>query len=198
MKEKKKILGMTLPLFIIAIVAVGLVSAVLVSYLSNTITAEIEVESPMIAGISLGETTWSGAHFPDEDWNYAWDLTILISGVHGGETITIYTMSENVADIEITGFEKAIVTNPLGVTCGDFESVLIRVDSIYGDLGYGTQHELIGTGGCQELTWNTIQFGSPANSLWSSGEADVSEIIVTFKPEALGTYTFTSQIIPAI
>ena len=68
---------------------------------------------------------------------------------------------------------------------------------VYGDSGYGTPQQLI-TDGCQEIKWNTIQFGSLDDSTWGSGEADVSEIVVTFKTNALGTYTFTYRVIPAV
>ena len=194
MKRTNKII------MVLAVLVAGsmIASGALVNYLSNKVEAELEVISPMVTGISLGKDNWAGEHFPTADWDYEWEDTITISDIHGGETVTLYTMSKNLANADITGFEEAIVTNPLGVTCDDFVSVIVRVDSIYGNLGYGTPQELIGTGGCQEITWNTVQFGSPGNSLWGMGETDVTEIVVTFKTNAFGTYTFTYQVVPAI
>ena len=197
MKRKVNLFGKEVSVFVIALFAIVLVSAALVPYLSKMVIGDIGVKSPMVAGISLGEDDWGGEHFPDADWDYVWSETISIPSIHGGETITLYTLSENLANVDITGFEEAIVTNLDGVTCDDFESVIVRVDSIYGDLGYGTPQQLIGTGGCQVIDDYHVQFGSLTPSLWSA-EADVSEIVVTFKTNAVGDYTFTYQVIPEI
>ena len=186
-----------LTLGLVGLFTLVLVSAMLVDYLSNTVQADIEVTSPMVAGISLEPegSNWGGTDFPTADWDYVWETEPLAHNIYGGETVTLYTMSENLANVDITGFEEAIVTNWGGVTCDDFESVMVRVDSIYGDLGYGTPQQLINTGGCQVIDNYHVQFGSPDSSLWSA-EADVSEIVVTFKTNAEGTYTFTYRIIP--
>ena len=194
MKRTSKIIAV----LVVLIAGSMIVSGVLVPYLSNKLEAEIEVSSAMVTSISEGKESWGGDHFPDGQENSAlWENTITISGIRGGETVTIYTMSANEADADITGFENAIVTNWAGVTSDDFESVVVRVDSIYGDLGYGEAHELI-SGGCQQIDAYHVQFGSPGNSLWGMGETDVTEIVVTFKTNAFGTYTFTYQVVPAI
>ena len=201
------------------ILALVFVSAVLVDYLSNTVQADIEVKSPMVVGISEGIPSWAtteclradinetvnsfpecefeGIHDWDEsDWSEIVELPVMYTGQD--KTFTLYTMSKNIADVEITGFEEAIVTNPLGVLCDkDFESIKVKVDSIYGDLGYGTEHELIGTGGCQQIDGNTIKLGSPDSSLWGIGETDVSKIVVTFN-DVIGTYTFTYRVVPVV
>lgn len=180
---------------------VGLTYGAVVTYLSNKVTADITVTSPMLVGVSEGEENWGGEHFPTADWDYVWDNTTTIEGIHGGETVTIYTMSANLADAEITGFERAIVTNWDGVTSADFVSVVVRVDSIYGDLGYGTEHDLIALGagvGYEHIDDYHIRFGTAGLSTWGAGETDVTEIVVTFKPEAVGTYTFTYQVVPAL
>ncbi len=176
------------------------VSAALVGYLSNTVIADITVESPMVTGISLGHETWEGDAYPEgehdlNDWETETPLPI---SVYGGESVTLYTMSENLANVETTGFEEAIVTNVDGVTCEDFESIIVRVDSIHGDLGYGTPQDVIALGACFVIDDYSIKLGSPGNSLWGVGETDVSEIVTTFKTDALGTYTFTYRVIPAV
>jgi len=196
-----RLFGKSIPLLVIVAIAMtaGTAGAVLVDYLSNTVTSDITVSSPMVVGVSEGEESWGGAHFPTADWDYEWDDTFTISDVLGGETVTIYTMSANLADAEIIGFEEAIVTNWAGVTSADFVSVVVRVDSIYGDLGYGTEHELIALGpgvGYDEIDAHHIRFGSPGNSTWGAGETDVTEIKVTFKANASGTYTFAYRVVP--
>lgn len=201
----KKYLMFGIPLSILAIV---LVSAALVGYLSDEVTADIELTSPMVVGISdglNGEENWGGKEFPDADWNYDWEgipFTILDSEgnpVNGGETVTLYTLSENIANVEITGFEEAIVTNP-GITCDDFESVKVYVDSIYGDLGYGSENNALDIcvqDGYNRVKFDSQQYGEAGLSTWGAGEADVSKMVVTFKSNALGTYTFSYKVIPA-
>ena len=202
LKKKVNVFGKGIPVFAIVILGLALVSAALVPYLSGLVIGNIEVASPMVAGISLGEgKNWGGESYPEGQHNLNdWETTEapLQISIHGGETITLYTMSANMADVLITGFEEANVTNPLGVTCADFESVVVRVDSIYGNIGYGTPQQLIGTIGCKVIDDNTIQFGSPGISTWNVTETDVSEIVVTFKTNAIGNYTFTYRVIPAV
>ena len=197
MKKKNLIFSI-----IIGIMVVTFVSAALVGYLSNKVTADIKVESPMLVGISKGYGTWGGDDYPQDDHTLDdWETGCPMFSIHGGETITLYTFSENLADVEISGFEEANVTNSLGVTCDDFESVMVRVDSIYGELGYGSPTDVINDYDgalCRALDANTIQLGSSGDSTWGVGETDVSEITVTFKTDAKGIYVFAYQVIPAV
>ena len=200
-----KMFGKSVPL--IAIVLVGLLtlgaSAVLVNYLSDTVTAEFEVTSPMLAGVSLGKEGWGGMdRYPEgshdlEDWTLTG--TLVIPNVYGGETMTLYLMSQNLADGEIKGFEEATITNTAGVTGADFVSVVVSVDSIWGDLGYGTEADLIAAGegtGYFEVNSQTIRFGTTGVSTWGAGETDVTKIVVTFEEAASGTYTLSYRIVP--
>ncbi|XOB40841.1 MAG: hypothetical protein ACKKMW_02125 [Candidatus Nealsonbacteria bacterium] len=185
---------------VIGLVITSVVSAALVDYLSNTVKADITVESPIVVGISLGLEGWDADAYPAESHNLAdWTTTgtLSIDGTKGGEAVTLYTMSANMADAHIWGYEEAIVTNPLGVTCADFESVTVRVDSIYGDLGYGKENDALPI--CVQVDANTVKFdskGNGATSDWNVGETDVSKIVVTFKSNALGTYGFTNLVVP--
>ena len=219
-----RLFGKSIPLLAIValVMTAGTAGAVLVDYLSNTVTADITVSSPMVVGISEGKPSWATTQcwrpayngnpgamvdsFPESDlsnihdWDEAdWIETITISDIRGGETVTIYTMSANEANAEIIGFEEAIVRNWAGVTSADFVSVVVRTDSIYGDLGYGTEHELIALGagvGYGQIDACHIRFGSPGNSTWGAGETDVTEIKVTFKANASGTYAFAYRVVP--
>jgi len=195
----KKYLTIGLPILL----SLMLVAGALVGYLSNKVQADIEVKSPMIAGISEGKDSWAGDRYPEGSHNLdAWttgDIPLGILGIHGGETITLYTMSANVANVEITGYEEAIVTNPEGVTCGDFESVKVYVDSIYGDLGYGSENnalQICVQAGANRVKFDSEQFGIDGLSTWGVGETDVSKMVVTFKTDANGTYTFTYRVVP--
>jgi len=137
-----------------------------------------------------------------KDWEESnWEKTeapLHLDDMYTGQekTFTLYTMSENIAGVEIIGYEEAIVTNPLGVTCADFESVVVRTDSIYGGLGYGRENNALEI--CVQNGPNKVKFDSKgvgALSKWGAGETDVSEMVVTFN-NVIGTYTFTYRVIP--
>jgi len=190
---------------LVGVMSLVLVNAVLVTYLSNSVKAEVEVKSPMVVGISVGDETWEGDAYPQdahnlEDWTTTGTLELPIMYTGQDKTFTLYTMSENVAGVEITGYEEAIVTNPLGVTCADFDSVIVRVDSIYGELGYGRENNALDI--CVQDGAYRVKFDSTiipdgeGLSIWGSGETDVSKMIVTFN-DVIGTYTFTYRVIPA-
>jgi len=212
-----RLFGKSIPLLAIValVMTAGTAGAVLVDYLSNTVTADITVSSPMVVSISEGKPSWATTQcwrpgvglvdsFPESDisdihdWASGdWTDSITISGIRGGETVTIYTMSANEANAEIIGSEEAIVTNWDGVTSADFVSVVVRVDSIYGDLGYGEEHDLIALAAYDEIDAWHIRFGTAGMSTWGAGETDVTEIVVTFKPAAFGTYVFAYRVVPA-
>ena len=155
----------------------------------------------MIVGISSGKNSWAEDRYPEGSHNLDnWTTEgtpLSILDIKGGETVTLYTMSANVSKVLITGYEKVIVTNPKGITCGGFESITSRYDSIYGNLGYGEEHVWNpGDGGCVEVDDNHIRFES-TESEWGMGETDVTKMTATFKTNAVGTYAFSYQVIPA-
>ena len=206
LKKKVNVFGKKLPVFAILLIGMAvIVSAALVPYLSGMVIGAFSVDSPMLAGISLGDETWEGESYPEGQHTLAdWETTeapLVIPGIHGGSSITLYTLSENIGEVEIKGFEEAIVTSePVDgheISCDDFESVIVRVDSIYGSLGYGSENDALLI--CRETGTNEIKFDSQfygALSTWGAGEADVSKMVVTFKENAVGDYTFTYQVIP--
>jgi len=217
-----KMFGKSIP--ILAIVAIvmtaGMGGAVLVDYLSNKVTADITVVSPMVVGVSLGRDSWAttecwrsdpgewvlsfpegyGRDGPISDWSPSdWEMSetsLSIPDVNGGETVTIYTMSANLADAEITAHEEIIISNPSGITGDDFVSITARFDSIYGDLGYGGTNEELS--GWYAITPYKIELWPTTDtSTWGAGETDVAMWNITFKPEAFGTYTISYRVVPA-
>ena len=83
--NKKKIV----PLVILSLVAIGLVSAALVSYLSNKVSGTVGVSSPM--SVEITETT-KGTIVGD---TFSVDLK-------GGEFFVVSTTTRNLADVPIT------------------------------------------------------------------------------------------------
>jgi len=218
-----RLFGKGIPLLAVAIVmTAGIGGAYLVDYLSNKVTAEVTVSSPMAVGISEGRESWADFQcwrssqepigwtysFPEGandkggylcDWDESdWaESTITISDIRGGETITLYTMSRNLADAEIKGHEEIIVTNWAGVTQEDFVTITSRFDSIYGDLGYGRLHTDVPSEDVQQIDdWHIELWSADDTSTWGAGETDVARWDITFKTNASGTYTFTYQVVP--
>lgn len=181
-KKNKKILGIPVALFVIGILAVGGVSAALVGYLSNNVKAEVTVESPIQQWISTSEGGWIEE--------------IFFGSVHGGETVTFYTKEQNLADVSIEGNVESIVTGP-EITCADFESVVVNTRTP--ETGYaGEGHDLIGLDLCVDVD-DKVVFGFPGQPMnWDAGQVDINKIVVTFKTNAEGTYTFTNRIVPVV
>ena len=181
--KKVKILGKSIPILVLVLLGVGMVSGALVGYLSNQVEADITVESPMEQEISKTNGAYGS-------------IPITFPGVHGGESVTLWTRTTNLADAPITGNVNNIVTNPSGVTCADFEKVEVRTyDGSAWDPTAG-YYDLIPEL-CTDTSWNTVTFSyGPEPITWPVGQVGTSEIIVTFKTDAMGTYTFTSQVVP--
>lgn len=187
-KNNKKYL---LPLFLIC--GIGLVLAGLVPYLSNTVNTEVTVSSPIEQLIDDGS---------------GWSETDTISfNIFGGETIDFSVKDTNLANVVITGLTVNKITNPEGVNCSDFESVIITTTTVInGEVdSVSANHDLILYDSiddrfCQENGANEIFFMYGENAPESNEntfeitQEDTSEISVTFKPNALGDYTFTSVI----
>lgn len=227
---KRKILGIPITLFIVGILFIGGASAALVGYISNKVTAEIEVSSPMVAGISTGEgavVDWATAQclrsgtyqngtpygmldcYPAEshtldDWEMTeTPITLLNSEgnpVKGGESVTLYIMTENTANVKTYGHEEIRVANPDGVSCLDFVSSCRFDGNIYGDNGYGKQYyDCNSIPECHNINPNLIELWSADDtSSWDAGETEVAQWILYFETDATGTYTLTYQVIPAI
>jgi len=173
MKRTSKIIA------VLAVLVAGsmIVSGVVLPYLSNKVTAEITVNSPMEQWISKT--------------NGDWGQSPISFSIYGGETVTFYVRTENKADATITGDGKNIVTNPSGVTDADFS--LVQAKTWTSSSGWTEWYPLTGT---QVETWKLKFAYGPDLLTWAAGQVDVTQIEVTFVGAASGTYTFTSQVIP--
>jgi len=166
---------------VMALLVVGLVTAGLVGYISNTVTTDVTVSSPM---------EQLNSYEGDE-----WTLNDLSFSAFGGETETFWVSTKNLANVGITGDVNNFVTNPTGVTCGDFVSVEVTTTTDGGSPD--GPYDLIALGLCSVIDVDTIQFSyGPTPITWDAGQVDINEIVVTFQTDADGTYTFTSTIVP--
>lgn len=152
MEIKKKIFGVPIALFVIGILLVGGVSAALVTYLSNTVSEEITVESPIL----LEETEF--------------ELDIL----YGGEDDFVLIKITNLADVDTTGdFEITINPDVVGI------SIAVTEDINY---CFKTQGDMTGVTDCETgyLVWmaNNIDWNDwYANAVYT--DAEYPSLLVT-------------------
>ena len=107
----------------------GFGSAMLIAYISNSVTAEVSVESPLVMTIVGGDA----------------ENNLVLTGVYGGDVIAFSTSTENMASVDINGNYEIIVSNDLdNATCEDFTvatfngaDILIGCEDIDGQAVFG-------------------------------------------------------------
>ena len=104
--DKKKILGLPVAVFVVAIVLTASASAALVLYLSNTITMSTEVKSPL-------EMTGD---------------TLVAATTYGGENIHYQVTTVNKANAPVWSFAMTEVTAPTGTefSGSEFTKVMLK------------------------------------------------------------------------
>lgn len=158
---------------IVGLLIIGVASAALVSYLSNTSQASVSVQSPLQTQISGDGSTWSDS---------------ISLSAYGGETKTFYLVTENKANAVINGDNTNKIVSE-NVTCAEFTSIYVIIDS---NVGGHSETELIPascTDGTNEVILN---FGSDT---WEAYRLDNATIRITFAQNAVGTYVFNSQVL---
>ena len=156
---------------LIGLLAIGMVSALLVTYLSNKAVAKVDVSSPISVTI-VGENSID---------------------VYGGETASLNIETKNLANVSITGVVKNSVYNSLGLNCSDFTSVVVSTTT--DDVYVGTW-DLIALGKCSVVNATTVDFEfGPQPNTWSAEQLDEMELLITFPSNAFGRYKLTSQIL---
>ena len=139
MKKKVNMFGKSIPVFVIAIFAMVLDSAALVSYISNTVTGTTDVSSPItvvITSISAGSVTGGGTGY-----------TIAL---FGGETYTVDT--DTIVHTEVTGHIAESVIF-------DFDGVGIDVNVDFPEIG---DFDIVG---CQDGGNTYYYIGNPSDVL---------------------------------
>jgi hypothetical protein len=168
----------------------GIGLAALVGYISNTITADVTVQSPM--KLLISKTMDSG---------YV-DTSITLGIIKGGESVEFYTLTQNLASVATSGTSWNVVSNPLGVTCNDFTitNVMTRSRTPIGGIwpvswtdtttGYGLV--------CGTIDAYNVRIKVSPTEPWSwpANYEDNMHFTIKFATAASGTYTLTSTIIP--
>lgn len=197
--EKQKMKTKIIVILVALVVLVGIGSAGLVGYLSNTVQTDVTVSSPMEQWNSYDGGTWT-----KDDLSFP--------GEKGGQSITFYVKTENIANVAITGNGKNVVENWARVTCIDFTSVSATTTSTYLNPGDVPQNVKDSCTWISDIVWRCgpypltclgiddyhveFAYGPTPSITWSAGQVDITKVVVTFKGDADGTYVFTSQILP--
>jgi len=168
-----------LMMFMLAgIFGVMLVSAGLVSYLSNTRQTNINVESPIAIDAFEGD----------------------VSPAYGGEIQIISTGLTNLADAQIKGKIKVVITNT-GITLEDFETLTasIEEDRLGMDLNTMNGLDMTTTEGFIESIDNTVDNELTfitTERTFEIGETWDASIALGFKSNVKGNYNVAVTIIP--
>jgi hypothetical protein len=188
---KKKILGMPIVVFVLGILLIGGASALIVNYLSNTATATVKVDSPMVVKF---------ANIVDVDSNGAftslgWTDGLTLAGTTGLSTSTIGVSVKNNADTAIVGkwLQLTVSTGTNSVSCGDITSLQFMDTATPTQIAKGYQ-ELSSL--CQVVGSNVV-YNIDINSL-APGTEYLYPAKITFGLVEPATYTFSAQMLNSI
>lgn len=187
MSKTINILGRAVPITILAIslMSVGGLAA-LVTYISNTVSASVTVESPLALSIAI-DTAGVPGTFGTEP--------LSLGNIKGGESVTFWVKTKNLADASISGTVYNVINNPSGISCADFASLAST------DTGINPAFAEIDTTGalaCYQLDEFNVRLKTTPTEpwTWSAGHEDNGKFTVKFATNAVGTYTVTSYVQP--
>jgi len=109
----------------VGICMMAIASAAVVNYLSNSVSIDVSVESPLIMKVSDGSSGWL-----DE---------VSLGTIYGTETATLYSQITNLASNPVDGTFIVTISNDLDdVTLSDFSSITLNGDEVLGACTQGT------------------------------------------------------------
>jgi hypothetical protein len=184
-QSKFSLFGKAIPvMLVVGLVMVAGVSAGLAAYLSNTVTADVTVTSPV--ELKIGSA-----------WNNLGTGNLPIGTIIGGETVQFYVSTNNKANSPITGTMWNVVSNTEGVTCADFASLSANV------LDYDTGVEIYPTAPIVCVAMSPVDpnavrmITTPSEPwTWAALHKDIAHVTMTFEEAAHGTYTLTTYVKP--
>ena len=171
---KKKIFGMPLAVLLIGILVVGMGTAALVNFLSNSVEIKAEVKSPL----QLSMWHWNGSGEV---------VSQTLPSFYGGETIYTNIIERNLANVPIDSTLRIIFDDGNDNVCAEIEFLGFRdEDATTNDLAFT---EI--TGNCVVDANGNLRFDIPQTL--SVGHAETYQVKITMSPYAVGTYTVTVQ-----
>ncbi len=187
MKKKVNVFGKAIPVFAIVLISFAIVSAMLFG-VYGSVTGNVIV----LASMNIAETNGAGQ-------------LVSLDSIHGGEATTITFDVKNSADVEIWGQIRTIISND-GISVNDFDiSTIVDEGSWVTDPFNSLDEDEVATVGGTPIgemiesvtdTGNTLVILSTVQP-WQAGKSAwtfTSEI--TFKPNAVGTYGITVELLP--
>jgi len=182
--KKVSIFGRSVPLF--AVLIVGLLvtgaSAAVVNYLSNTVTADGDVESPFELKIrEIGHETWVDA--------------VDFSTVYGGETLTIEYQLTNRANVPIHGDVQMEIfcDNGINASVPDFKKV-----ELYRTVPAGYENFPIAFAVKQgSNNYRVLYTTNDASTFNWANEVTEGKIQFVVEDNAVGTYTISGKLVPS-
>lgn len=182
--KKVSIFGRSVPLF--AVLIVGLLvtgaSAAVVNYLSNTVTADGDIESPFDLQVRMpGQNNWHKA--------------VDFKTVYGGETLTVEYRLTNRANVPIHGDVQMEVFCDGGINASvpDFEKV-----ELYRTLPTGYENSPIPFAVTQgSNNYRVLYTTNDASTFNWDNEVTEGTIQFVVEDNAVGTYTISGKLVPS-
>ena len=169
--KNKKIFGIPMLALVLGILVVGMGTAALVNYLSNSVEIEAEVKSPL----QLSMWHWDGSGEV---------VSQTLPSFYGGETIYTNIIERNLANVPIDSTLRIIFNDSNDNVCAEIEFLGFRE--------YGTTNDFTEiTGNCVVDANGNLRFDIPQTL--SVGHAETYQVKITMSPYAVGTYTVTVQ-----
>ena len=180
-EQKKSKLGKKLIIPLMAILVLGIASAMIVNYLSNSSTANVEVTSPFSVNIAKGLV---GA---DE---VTGTTGVELTDIVGGDIIEMTIKFKYLGTRNNVGVKEVFTIENTGITCANFDS--IEFDSTDdGVNNFGT----VPSEWCSP-TDNMLTISDPNNNFYDAGETNLVKIKATTNIASIGTYNFNVKVIP--
>jgi hypothetical protein len=176
----RKILGIPMSLLVVGLLLIGGASALLVTYLSNTVEATATVQSPIRLQIGLAP-------------NALGDGPVNLGAIFGGQSVDVYVSTENLANVSITGTMWTVISNPQGLTCEDFSSMQEQVLDFDTLAPKNALHDVFD---CSPLNATSIRLQTTPTEPWEWDplHKDIAHIQVVFKANAVGTYSVSTNV----
>ena len=222
MKKKVNVFGKSVPVLLLVLLGMGLVSAALIPYW-GTITGFITINAPMEQKIEKGLIDTASSIDKDSvssDLLGGGEVLLSIKTQNLATDKSIFGVAENL----VIGSGTAL---DLAANCGEFSKLLMKTVSTGGGTSWPNptschdESSCVSVGNSYGLTfvwegekcWDdalangycssndttmTIAYGSTPYNTWAAGQVDITQIKAEFMVNAIGTYDFTSQIIPYI
>ena len=183
--KKLSIFGRSVPLVVVLIVGLLVTgaSAAVVNYLSNTVNASGDVESPFDLQVRMPGT---------DEYGYS----VNFDDLYGGETLAIEYKLTNRADVKIHGDVQVEVKCNQGITASnpDFEKVELYRTVPAGYEGIPIVFTVTQGSNNYRVLYTTDSEYTSNNA----GETTYGTIEFVVKDNAVGTYTISGKLIPDV